>query len=372
LTSDIRPMRILIVRLSAIGDVVVTTPVARALREAFPHAHLAWAVEKKAAGFLEGNPYLDEVLVWDRPKGAAGVADLVRFGMLLRKGRFDWAIDAQGNLRSAMVARLSGARTVVGNSGAREHAERLYHQRVPRSASDLSSRQRCLDLLKPLGVESRDRRMMVHVSEIERESAAATLRQAGLEQGAPYACLVPATTWAQKHWFEESWAELAVLVRERLGLTPVLMGGPADKAMTDRIQVSARKLSPQSWGAGGATVPSLVGKTSLKTAAAILEGARLTVSVDTALMHASVAVGTPTVGVCGASWWKGFQDYERFALVREEMACSPCLHRPTCGGRFDCMRALTAERVLAAAQGLLGISGLVIAVGTGVALPVVS
>lgn len=336
--------RILIVRLSAIGDVVVTTPVSRALREAFPEAHLAWAVEKRAAGFLEGNPYLDEVCIWDRPKGARASADLPRFAGGLRDRRFDWAIDCQGNLRSALVSRLSGARRIVGNAGAREHADLLYHVRVPRSTTDLSSRQRCLDLLRPLGVESRDRRMVVSVSEEDRREAGQVLEAAGLDPGAAYACMVPGTTWAQKHWLEDRWAELAGML-QHAGMAPVLLGGPAEVPMAERIIASAP----------GRCV-SLAGKTSLKTAAAVLQGGRLTVAVDTGLMHASVAVGTPTVGVCGASWWRGFQDYERFALVREELSCSPCLHRPSCGGQFDCMRALTATRVLAAARALPGVS----------------
>jgi heptosyltransferase-1 len=338
--------RILIIRLSAIGDVVVTTPVSRALREAMPDAYLAWVVEKKSAEMLAGNPYLDEVFVWDRPKGGLSWGSLKEIRRQLRPQRFDWAIDCQGNLRSALVARLSGARKTVGNRGAKEGAALLYQVKVPRSTADLSSRQRCLDLLRPLGIKSRDRRMVVAVSEQERAAAREVLEGEGVKVGDAYACLVPATTWPQKHWFAASWSGLADLVRRRLGLAPVLMGGPADLPMMEQIRQGA---------AGGCAVAA--GKTSLKAAAAVLEGARLTVAVDTALMHASVAVGTPTVGVCGASWWPGFQDYERFALVREPMSCSPCLHRPTCEGRFDCMRALTPERVLAAARELVRVGG---------------
>lgn len=338
--------RILIIRLSAIGDVIVTTPVTRALREQFPDAYLAWVVEQRAAGALEGNPYLDEVIIWDRPKGALPVKSLGEISQRLRKGRFDWAIDFQGLLRSGLLARLSGARKVVGNTQAKEHAHLLYHARVERRKDDLSSRQRCLDLLQPLGVTSSDRRMVAPVSDAEREAARALLTTEGVEPGAPYACLVPATTWKQKHWFAESWSELADLLRDRMGLVPVLMGGPGDAALVEQIRSGSR---------AGCVV--MAGKTSLKTAAALMQNAQVTVAVDTALMHLSVAVGTPTVGVCGASWWHGFKDYDRFALVREEMACSPCLHRPTCGGRFDCMRALTASRVLEAAAKLLAEQG---------------
>lgn len=334
--------RILIIRLSAIGDVVVTTPVTRALREAFPAAHLAWVVEPRAAGVLEGNPYLNEVIVWDRPRGSLPVRSLVEISKRLRSRKFDWAIDFQGLLRSGLLARLSGARVVVGNTRAKESAHWLYHRRVPRSETDLSSRQRCLDLLGPLGIASRDRRMVVQVSEAERQAARGVLQEIGVAPGAPYACLVPATTWKQKHWFAENWAELADLLQERLGVTPVVMGAAGDADLAADIRSRSRR------GCGVAA-----GKTSLKSAAALLESARVVVAVDTALMHLAVAMGTPTVGVCGASWWPGFQDYEGFALVREPMACSPCLHHPTCGGRWDCMRALSAERVCAAAQGLL-------------------
>jgi heptosyltransferase-1 len=334
--------RILIIRLSAIGDVIVTTPVARALREAMPDAYLAWVVEPRAREVLAGNPYLDQVIVWDRPKGALTPASMLSLHRQLRPLAFDVAIDFQGLLRSALVARLSGARTVIGNREAREHADLLYDVKVSKNTADRSNRQRCLDLLRPLGIESRDRRMAVPVAADQRESASRLLRNEGVAPGEPYACLVPATTWAQKHWFERCWSELARLLRRRTGLHPVLMGGPGDVPLAERIREEA-----------GAECAVAAGKTSMREAVALLEGARLTVAVDTALMHASVAVGTPTVALCGASNWPAFADYENFTLLREDMPCSPCLHHPTCGGRFDCMQRLTPERVFAAVEALL-------------------
>jgi len=335
---------ILIIRLSAIGDVVVTTPVSRALREARPDAYIGWVVERGARDVVAGNPYLDEVIVWDRKKGGLKWRDLAGIRAQLRTRRWDWAIDCQGLLRSALLARLSGARRIVGNTQAKEHADWLYHVKVPRHPTDLSSRRRCLDLLAPLGIHSTDRRMVVEVSDADRAAGRGVLREAGVGAGQRYACLVPATTWAQKHWLEERWSELADVLRDQLGLAPIIMGGPADVPLAERIAGASHS------GCGVAA-----GKTSLKSAAALLADAALTVAVDTGLMHASVAVGTPTVGLCGASWWHGFKDYENFELLREEMACSPCVHHPTCEGRFDCMRALTPQRVLAAARRLPGV-----------------
>jgi heptosyltransferase I len=210
--------RILLIRLSAIGDVVVTTPVSRALRVAMPDAHVTWVVESKAKDVLGGNPYLDDVIVWDRPKGALTPAAMSELHGLLRREHFDWAIDFQGLLRSALVARISGARRIIGNSGAKEHADMLYHVRVKRNPKEPSSRQRCLDLLRPLGVESTDRRMVVEISESEDARAREVLAENGVSDETPYVCFVPATTWMQKHWIEDHWAALARIVREELGL----------------------------------------------------------------------------------------------------------------------------------------------------------
>jgi len=334
--------RILIVRLSAIGDVVVTTPVSRALRAAFPDAHLAWLVEPLARPMLEDNPYLDEVIPWERARPGLRLGDLLALRRRLAPRRFDFAVDCQGLWRSALAARFSGARRVVGNRGTKEPVAWLYHERVARRADDPSSRQRCLDLLGPLGVRTEDRRMVLSVAPAAREGAAAALAAAGVPVGRPYACLVPATTWPQKHWFEAEWGALAARLHTDRNLLPVLLGGPGDRELCDRVLAAA-----------GAVGVSLAGQTTLPEAVAVLAGARVAVAVDTGLLHAAVAVGTPTVGVCGASGWPGFQDYEGFRLVREPLPCSPCYHRPTCGGRFDCMRALDAARVLSAVDSLL-------------------
>ncbi|MBI3909327.1 MAG: glycosyltransferase family 9 protein [Armatimonadetes bacterium] len=338
-----RRPRILLVRLSAIGDVVVTTPVSRALRAAFPDAWLAWLVEPKARDVVEGNRYLDEVIVWQRHSEEPALKTLATSLLLarrLRREAFDAVIDFQGLLRSALVSCLSGARWRIGNLGTREPAERFYNIRVPKPAG-FSSRQRCLDLLRPLGVRCADRRMVLPIGEQDRAAAANLLRQSREDPSAPYACLVPASTWPHKHWLDERWSEVADRLAEELGMHSVLLGGPQDRDRTARIAAGAR------------TRPAdLGGRTTLNQAAAVLEGARVAIVVDTGLMHIAVAVGTPTVALCGASWWPGFQDYENFCLLRTPMPCSPCLRHPICRA-VDCMRAIQAADPVTAARRLL-------------------
>jgi 3-deoxy-D-manno-octulosonic-acid transferase len=357
--------RILLVRLSAIGDVVVATPVIRALRQAYPSAYLAWLVEEKAADIVRGNPDLDEVIVWPRATwaldspGIAGIPRRLRrhlaFLAELRRRRFDVAIDFQGLLRSSLISFASGARVRIASEGTREGSRYLYTTRVPRRGGgrpiastpgsacrhrpgDPSSRQRCLDLLQPLGIASRDRRMNVWIAEEDRRIADGLLEEAG---GTPLACLCPATTWRHKHWREEGWRELADRLTRELGLRCVFMGSRADLPLIDRIRNGLQMET---------TVAA--GRTTLKQAAAILARSDLVVSVDTALMHIGVAVGARVIGLCGPSYWPGFQDYEGFRMIRKPYPCSPCLRHPTCAAD-DCMTAIQVAEVLAEARALL-------------------
>jgi heptosyltransferase-1 len=356
----------LLVRLSAIGDVVVATPVIHALRTAYPRAYLAWLVEEKAADVVRGNPELDEVIVWPRSRHRMGTLRLLGE---LRRRRFEIAIDFQGLLRSAALVWMSGARYRIASVGTREGSACIYNIRVPRTG-DASSRQRCLDLLRPLGIRSQDRPMRVWFGP-DHEDAAERLLEKAVPGTAGAAhrlvCLVPATTWRHKHWIEARWAEVADgLARE--GHAPLFLGGPGDRALIGRIQARMRQPSA-----------SLAGETSLKEAAALLQQADLAITVDTGLMHIAVAVGTPVVALCGPSYWPGFEDYAgassrpgqslsagtRFQLLRKPYPCSPCLRRPTCQND-DCMTALTTAEVLAAARTAL--AGFPMAGGVGAGL----
>lgn len=342
-------MRILIVRLSAIGDVVMATPVARALRQAYPEAHITWLVERLSADVVRGNPYLDEVLVWDRGRsrswvgGFAGVLSQARWlRRTLRQRRFDLALDLQGLMRSALPAWLSGAPIRVGYAGAREMASRLYTHTVPNDLTR-STQQRQLDLLTALGIESQDTRMTVTVPEEAQAFADAFLAEQGLDPGRTVA-LVPYASMEWKQWPEEHWAALAETLGRSHGLRGLVLGGPADVPAARRL--AARASPPLAVAAG---------KTTLKQAAALLRSCRAAVSVDTGLLHFAVALERPTVGLFAPTWLR-LASQPHFRMLTQEVPCPP--DTDVRARWAKCLQAISPEDVLEALLPLLELEGL--------------
>lgn len=338
--ADSGPGRILIVKLSAIGDCLMATPVARALRQAFPESHIAWVVERKSADVVLGNSCLDEVIVWERTGG--GLARSVsRLRAELGSRRFDVCVDLQGLLRSAGVCLVSGAKRRIGFADGDEYSHLFYHDKYDPGKEWINAQQRNLDLLRVLGVESSDTAMCMPLGDDDRGFADAFLRDNGLT-GSRLVAFCPATTFASKHWTEEGWTRLADLLGEKHGAIPLIMGSGADIALAERV---ARDASVK---------PVIVaGRTTLKQAGAIVEKCAAMVAVDTGLLYMGAALRVPAVGIFGATALNARMDGERFELVENWLPCSPCLRRPVCKD-FDCMRGITPERVEAAARRWLG------------------
>src|SRR5262245_52562197 len=210
MSDPLRASRILIVRLSAMGDVVHVLPMLAALRAALPDARIGWLVEERAASLLEGHPQLDRVWIWPRKR----ITELLRRGRVfaalrvvrdftreLRAARYEVAIDAQGNARSAALAWLSGAPRRIGLAYryAREGAGFFYTDRVvPTQARQLKV-VRALELLSPLGIETRGARALLGISERTRAWARAQIDALG---GRPAVAIHPGVSdfGAIKQW----------------------------------------------------------------------------------------------------------------------------------------------------------------------------
>jgi heptosyltransferase-1 len=339
---------ILLVRLSAIGDIVFASPLIAAFRRAYPDAHMAWLAQPECRPLLEHHPDLDEVIEWPvnhwrslwRSRRYGALFRAVRgFRRDLRSRELDLAVDLQGLMKSGLLTRMTGARQRIG-LGSREGSQWLMTRVIPRGGDAARIGSEYLFLAQALGLPRDDFSMAIHPGPADRRLAEDQIRRHGL--GGGYAVICPFTTRPQKHWLEERWAALAGRIQRELRLPAVMLGGPADRAAAARIRAQTQ-----------GPIIDLVGETSLLGAAALIERSALVIAVDTGLGHMGIAFGRPSLLLFGSTCPYLNTTRDNARVLYHPLACSPCKRRPTCGGSFDCMRAIAVDEVLAAAGSLL-------------------
>lgn len=335
--------KILVVQTAFLGDVILTTPLFRAIKRVSPRSHLAALVTPAAAPLLEADPYLDALLTYDK-EGGETLADVLR---KVRGVQFDWLLSPHRSHRSGLLSLLSRIPVRVGFS--RAGFSWAYNRRVarPEAAHEVD---RDLALLRGLGQEPQasDRVLHVGYSAEEQEQVDEVLRDAGVSVGQPLAGLCPGSVWPTKRWGADGFGAVARSFA-RQGLRPVLLGGPGDVEVARRVEELA--------GAGG--VVNAVGRTPLKALAAWMDRLSVLVTNDSAPLHVAAARGTPTVALFGPTTQDlGFGPLHAAARVVEaDVACRPCgLHggRRCPKGHFRCMAEVTPEQVLRAAAAVIG------------------
>jgi len=346
------PQRILIVKLSAIGDVIQTLPMLAALRRGFPQAKIDWLVEEEAAGILQGIPGLHRVLVsrrksWQkrlgrREKILATVREMIHFIHALREEEYDWVIDNHGVLKSGVMVALSRGRRKIGyqaSSGIADEGNYLFtNERYKPLSIERHSLERYLDLVAQLGVSVADISFEYPVAKDFLDEARKRLEQEGFQRR-PLVILHPIAKWATKQWPEENFARLADRLSER-GAGIVMTGSVQDAKIVERIMGMTRR---------PADILDLSGKTSLGELAGLFSLSDLVISPDTGPMHLAAAVKAPLIALFGptAPWRTG--PYGNGATVlRKDLDCSPCFKKK-CATR-ECMRRITVEEVANAAE----------------------
>ncbi|HJQ81810.1 MAG TPA: glycosyltransferase family 9 protein [Lacipirellulaceae bacterium] len=331
--------RILIVRLSAIGDVIHGIPVLCALREAMPRAFIGWVAEGTAGDLLDAHPALDELVRvprrwWKSPRV------VWRLRQRLHTLRFDMAIDLQCLTKSALAARLSGAPRRIGKSGpdGRELSRLLHNELVAAGGSHVI--EHYLTMLRPLGIDTPAVRFDLPERPAEARMADELLRSTALSRGA-FAILNPGASWPSKLWPAERYGELArVLVVARGMPSLVVWCGESELRLAETIA--------QTSGGKARLAPA----TSMTELAALCRRAALFVGSDTGPMHLSAAVGTPTVSLHGpsrAEWCGAYGPHGASVQVRYEDGSS--LQRRKADD--SAMRAITVEMVAEACERVL-------------------
>ncbi len=290
---DSQSPRILISRMSAIGDTILTTPVACRVRERFPKAYIAWVVEEKSSQFVVGHPALDEVIVLKRG-WYVSAKEILAARSRLQKLDIEIAIDCQSTTKSSLACWLSGAKKRIGLKGryGSELSPWLNNQLIePRQPHIVD---RSLELLGAIGIyhfvgDKLDTNLAwrLPIDHQADEAMNAWLDSNQLEQ---YAVVNPGATWESKRWEMDRFGEIVSRLGQQRGLrTVIVWGGDKEKQMAEEIRAAG-----SGWGI-------LAPNTSLHELGSLLSGARLVVSGDTGPMHLAVAVGAPTVGLHGAT-----------------------------------------------------------------------
>ena len=325
---------ILIVRLGALGDVVHALPVAAALRDRFPAARIDWVVDERYRDVLDLTPVVDRRIVL-RSRSLSVWRRIAELRRALAGGAWDVAVDVQGLLKSAVVARSSGALRVLGFAAGhlREPPARFFYTETCDPGDAVHVIDKNLALAGHLGASTAGRRFPIEVP------ASAVLdavrRLPGVGEG-PFAVLNPGAAWPNKRWAPARLAKVAEWLREARRLPSLVTWGPGDEALAAAVVE------------GSAGSARLAPPTRVADLAAILRAASVVVSGDTGPLHLAAAVGTPVVGVFGPTDARrngprspGDAAVSRFADCR-------CRWRRRCRAARRCLDDVTVDDVTAA------------------------
>ncbi|MFW6146699.1 MAG: glycosyltransferase family 9 protein [Planctomycetota bacterium] len=331
------PRRVLIIKPSALGDVVTALPVLRGLRRTFgPNPRVDWLVGRACAAVVADDPQLDTAVVFDRKRygtmwrNPSALKDFIAFCRRLRAARYDWVLDLQGLFRSGVLTATTGAPVRVGFQAAREGAALAYTHTLAASQTPPHTVDRNIALAHTVGVDARgeDFRGSLHVP----SEARAWARRFAADYPQGFVVAAPATRWATKLYPARHWRRvLAWLTRHK---PVVLVAGPDETALT-------RPLADLDG------VTDLAGRTSVAQLIALIAAAQGLISGDSAAMHIAAALGKPQVTLTGPTDPQRTGPYGvSRGLATAGLPCGGCLKR-SCPHR-SCMELLTGETVRSA------------------------
>ena len=327
-------MRLLIVKLSSIGDINHTLPSLAAIRGALPDAEISWVVEERSSEILRGNRMIDNLIEVDTRslRGGMVIEEILLSASKqikgLRRFKFDMAIDFQGLLKSALIAKLSGAKRRWGFSrdGLREPASRILftdtvetQPQIHVIAKNLALAEGALNIAVPTsGFE-----FPIATGAEHKAEADAIIETAG---GGDFAVLNPGGGWVTKLWHADKFGALADSLWEESSIVSIVATGPQETDLAKKVAANSR------------SGKILLSQPGLKVFYELVKRAKVYVGGDTGPTHIAVAAGAPIVGLFGpTAWWRnGSPHANDICVERNEINCRVDCHRRTCS-KWICM-----------------------------------
>lgn len=329
---------ILIIKLSAIGDVIHALPVVHALKEKYSDVHITWVAEPAAYQILKMVPAIDELILFKKKEFRSLRGVLKNFAPLkkeLKKRKYDISLDLQGLFKSAAIAWVAGAGKKLGTCFMREGSHKISQPVIGSNANNHVIEQ-YLDVARALGCKVKHIEFGIKVPERDADIARRILAQGGMNAYNSYVALVIGASSPNKRWTSEGFARLADWLYEQR-LIPVMVGGGAREEQWAHEIENMTEVPPV----------NIVGRTSLPQLAAVLQGAVVVVCGDTGPGHLSLALGTKTIMLIGPTNINRTGPYTQMEnAVQISRDCRYCWKR-ACPKGLDkeCMESITAEMV---------------------------
>ncbi len=327
--------KILVINLAFLGDIILSTPAIKALNAAYPEAEIHMLVVPATDQIARGNPYVGKVILYDKRGIHRNLLQLWQLVKRLRAEQYDLAVAMNFALRSALMARATGARYRLGYD-AQHAASFLTHVADSSRTKVRHETENQLALLAPLGITAEDTSLAFR---IDSEAAQKMEQKIKLDSARLAVAICPYGRHPLNSWTDTGYSELIQSLSQVADC--YLIGGQAEKEALEKLNSQA----------GGSTTV-LAGTLDVGELAVFLRKIDLLVSVDTGPLHLAGAVGTPILGIFGRSDFRIWGPRGQLdKVVSKQPACWPCYQR-TCP-HHDCMRQLEAREVIERALGML-------------------
>ncbi|MFC1632049.1 lipopolysaccharide heptosyltransferase II [Candidatus Omnitrophota bacterium] len=337
--------KILIVRTDRIGDVLLSTPVIKALRKNFPKSYIAMMVRPYAEDIVLGNPYLDEVIIYDKYGRQKSLWRSLIFAQGLRRKKFDLALVLHPTNRAHLVTFLAGIKSRVGY---RRNLDFLLTDKVEheKQKGQRHETQYALDFIRRLGVQASGTDLFMPVRKDSEEYIQRLLENFGLESNQKLVAFHPGASCPSKVWSTERFAQVTNRLVEQFKVKPVIVAGPNDVEIGKKLAGLIR-----------AECFDFSGRTSVSQLASLLSRCALFISNDSGPVHIAAALGVPVVSIFGRRqpglsprrWGPtGKSDL----ILHRDLGCQPC-QAHNCHKGFACLAAVSVDAVSQAAEQLL-------------------
>jgi heptosyltransferase-2 len=339
-----RPKKILIVRTDRLGDVILSTSVIRNLRLVYPESQIAFMCRPYTKSVLEGNPYLDEVIVYDKYGRHKSIFSSIKFTLHLRKKRFDWALILHPTNRAHLITFFAGIPFRIGWN---RKLGFLLTYRLPhtKQMGERHESEYTLDILRELNIPIIDKSLYFPLKKDKKEFIDNLLEAGDVRKEDMLIVIHPSASCPSKRWPQEFFSSLIELLKKEFNLKITIVTSKEEIAYGERIV----RAHPD--------VIDLRGKVDIPSLGWLLHRACLFISNDSGPVHIAASLGTPVISIFGRKD-KGLSPQrwrplgEKSFYLHKDVGCNFCLAHK-CQKDFLCLKAITPEEVFEVAKSLL-------------------